>query len=210
MKTQMEELWKKYTQDKNEDHYFLMTLDMENFKTVIYYIPSYDDLCNEEIEQETKELISTTHIYKHDIRTLNRVLKNLDLNPEYTYVNPLYETLYLELLAYKFDKTLSREIICKICAFCENLSKNQKEDVFQSLSPTEKIALVGIYKTIGLEGDISISKLIKEISASRPVFNSVLAKIKNSGAAMVESRGVKGTYIKFLDKTLIYNLSTQI
>ena len=55
-----------------------------------------------------------------------------------------------------------------------------------------------IYVTDG-EGIVSISKLVEGGDYSRPVFKSVLNKMKDAEIAELTNMGVKGTHIKIID-----------
>ena len=68
-----------------------------------------------------------------------------------------------------------------------------------SLTDTEKLALESIIEQIPAdEGFISIVKLIQKSSVSRPVYTNLLQKMEKEGVAIVESRGAKGTFIRWL------------
>ena len=57
-------------------------------------------------------------------------------------------------------------------------------------------AYYSIIHEIGEEGNVTISKLVDEYRISRPVYNNLLAKLKENDVAEVVSMGAKGTYIK--------------
>jgi hypothetical protein len=82
-----------------------------------------------------------------------------------------------------------------------NLSHNS---FIESLTNGEKDALKAITKQLGnqIEGNISISQLTQSSGISRPVFNNLLSKMKNSYIAEIDNQGVKGTYIKILDNSI--------
>ena len=67
-----------------------------------------------------------------------------------------------------------------------------------NLTDNEYSALYHIRKEIGVEGNISVVKMIQKTNHSRPVFTSLLAKLEKYSVAEVKNQGVKGTYIKFL------------
>jgi hypothetical protein len=83
-----------------------------------------------------------------------------------------------------------------------NISHN---DFLESLTNGEKDALKVIVKQLGgdIEGNISISQLVQISSISRPVFNNLLQKMKNSYVAEIDNQGVKGTYIKIIDGNIL-------
>lgn len=53
------------------------------------------------------------------------------------------------------------------------------------------------------EGNIIISKLVDNCNLSRPVFKNVLQKMKDFNIAEVINMGMKGTYVKLLDLSLL-------
>ena len=94
----------------------------------------------------------------------------------------------------------SAEIVEEILRekFCgSELSDGQIEQFSDDLTPSEFTVLVRIAKDIGREGNISIVKCIQNIGYSRPVYDSLLAKLGKYGIAEVRSQGAKGTHIKF-------------
>lgn len=77
------------------------------------------------------------------------------------------------------------------------------KDFYNKLTNKEIKAINSIIKTIQNEGDVSLSVLIAETGISRPVYISLLNKIKEYNMGDVVSRGVKGTHIKFTNPNLI-------
>ena len=74
-------------------------------------------------------------------------------------------------------------------------------DFYESITDKENLALVGIRDEIGNEGYVSVVKMIQKTNISRPVFTSLLGKLQTYKVAVVENKGVKGTYIKFQEET---------
>lgn len=107
----------------------------------------------------------------------------------------------------------------KINSACKDLIKNgimeimivaltdmaQDKDFFEVLTDTETQAFNIILENLedGHEGNISISQLTLNSGISRPVFKSVLQKMKDNLIAEIENRGVKGTYIKIIDGLIL-------
>ena len=81
----------------------------------------------------------------------------------------------------------------------------QTEDFKKKLTDLELQALDVILNNLAnkYEGIISISQLVNTSGISRPVFKSVLDKMKTNLIAEWENRGVKGTYIKIIDGNLL-------
>ena len=75
-----------------------------------------------------------------------------------------------------------------------------KDEFLATLTDTEKTALKVImqYLTDG-EGAVSITQLTNENNISRPVFKSVLQKMKDAEIAEINNMGVKGTHINIID-----------
>ena len=73
-----------------------------------------------------------------------------------------------------------------------------KDEFFKALTVNEKTAFSAIRETIGLSGNISITKMIQKTNISRPVWTSLLTKMEKFGVAQVKSQGVKGTYIEIV------------
>ena len=77
------------------------------------------------------------------------------------------------------------------------------KDFYNKLTNKEINAINSIIKYIQNEGDVSLSTLIAETGVSRPVYISLLNKIKEYNMGEVINRGVKGTHIKFINPNLI-------
>lgn len=84
--------------------------------------------------------------------------------------------------------------------------KTSKEEFIKSLTKSELMAYCTITEEIGYEGTIVISKLVKESGISRPVYNNLLAKMKEHRVAEISNMGVKGTYINITQPELKANL----
>lgn len=87
----------------------------------------------------------------------------------------------IEILKYSFMEPEQEEISYK--------------DFLEKLTHAEERAFKAIVQKIGIEGNITISKLVAETSISRPVYNNLLVKLKENNIATVVNMGVKGTYI---------------
>lgn len=82
-----------------------------------------------------------------------------------------------------------------------NGNQTEPEDNFEQFvnktTEKEKDALRDIIERIGEEGQVSLSALIQITKISRPVYTSLLSKLKEFNIAEVVNAGVKGTKIKF-------------
>ena len=88
-----------------------------------------------------------------------------------------------------------------ICAVTNEGSGAQWDNFYESITNKEYLALAGIRDEIGNEGYVSVVKMIQKTGISRPVFTSLLDKLQSHKVAVVENKGVKGTYIKFQETT---------
>lgn len=82
-------------------------------------------------------------------------------------------------------------------------NQNTYEQFKQSLTLAETEGLTYIMQKIQNEGIISINALSKETGISRPVFNNLINKLENSKIIIMQNMGAKGTYIKFINQTLL-------
>jgi GTP-sensing pleiotropic transcriptional regulator CodY len=73
------------------------------------------------------------------------------------------------------------------------------EQFVNKTTEKEKDALRDIIDRIGEEGQLSLSSLIQLTNISRPVYTSLLSKLKEFKIAEVVNAGVKGTKIKFIN-----------
>lgn len=87
-------------------------------------------------------------------------------------------------------------------AYAASFDEITKEDFFNSLTIGEDKAYHFIVNEIGNEGVISISQAILKSGISRPVFTSLLIKMKDQRVANIANQGTKGTYIEILQPEL--------
>lgn len=81
----------------------------------------------------------------------------------------------------------------------------QQQEFLSLLTETERNALDVILDNLedGYQGNISILQLTATSGISRPVFKSLLQKMKTNLIAEIENQGAKGTYIKIIDGTIL-------
>lgn len=96
-------------------------------------------------------------------------------------------------------ETMVTETIVEIMKIA--LTKSISADEFLSmLTPAEQGALKDIMQNLeNGEGIVSVSKLVEGGNYSRPVYKSVLNKMKDAEIADLTNMGVKGTHIKIID-----------
>lgn len=87
----------------------------------------------------------------------------------------------------------------------KNFLENQLLDF---LTKTEIKALDYILKEFNHqeEGDIKVNQVTEKCSISTSVFRTLFYKLKENKIAEIDSRGVKGTHIKFYNYEIIYDI----
>lgn len=73
----------------------------------------------------------------------------------------------------------------------------------KQLTDAEKLALEGIRETIGDEGTFSQAKVASAIGVSRLTMTNLVQKMKTHEIAEVNFLGPKGTYVRFIDDTVL-------
>ena len=95
-----------------------------------------------------------------------------------------------------------RIALMKVCRHCWNESSNAVRFIKQ-ITDAEKLALNGIVKAIGDEGIISQSKVASSVGVPRLTMSNLIMKMKFCEVAEITYMSNKGTYIKFIDDTLL-------
>lgn len=114
-----------------------------------------------------------------------------------TWVNPMYKDLLIRGQTEK-PEVIANEILMRSCKL-KSAAAPSREEFELKLTLLEETALETIFQKIGMEGNISVVKMIQETTISRPIWTSLLGKMKEFNFAEVENQGVKGTHIKFLN-----------
>lgn len=116
---------------------------------------------------------------KQDLNKMSSMADGAEVHPEQ---EELVKECIIEIMKIAATKTISRDEFLAI------------------LTDIEKTALKVImqYLTDG-EGAVSITQLTNENNMSRPVFKSVLQKMKDAEIAEINNMGVKGTHINIID-----------
>lgn len=115
----------------------------------------------------------------NDLQEMKKRAETLEVHPE---LEELVISVIVEIMKIALTRTI-----------------NEKE-FLDMLTSTEKTALKIIMNYIDKgEGIISISQLTNQYNISRPVFKSVLQKLKDMEIAEINNMGVKGTQIKIID-----------
>lgn len=195
-------------------------------KLKVIYNPSIEDIClSNYFFYKTFEIKDgTINIILEDVRNFNKELK--EFNYEYIkllftnecWINQLYQNEWNEYyLKFKdsLDKMNNTELIdnATISIVKRHLSYDREleirlEDFLNKLTHAEEYCLKLIIKKIGKEGTFSVTKLLKEDpTISRAVYINLLNKLKENNIALVEGKGVKGTYVNFIHSGLRLKIS---
>lgn len=186
---------------------FAYTKDKEfHYEAVI--IPKFDNVClNKPLILEIND-----GILIRDIRLIQDVGCDVIFS-EHRIISARYSHIFDNLL-YKSKEKIKKDLasngtatefsvfIIKILrlAWC-NASAAIR--FCKQLTEAEKTALVGIVNAIGEEGYFSQEKVAQATGISRLSMTRLVEKIKQSGVAEVEYHGVKGTWMRFIDDTVM-------
>ena len=173
-------------------------------------VPTFEQVCT------TLQSIHTTlceYITIYDIREMYNIKQHFLFDAEYIIVNPKYEHIFYKVGMANKDKFNAggaigkpadecRIALMKVCRYCWNEGSNAVRFIKQ-ITDAEKLALNGIVKAIGDEGIISQSKVASSVGVSRLTMSNLIMKMKFCEVAEITYMGNKGTYIKFIDDTLL-------
>ena len=173
-------------------------------------VPTFEQVCT------SLQSIHTTlckYITIYDIREMYNIKQYFIFDAEYIIVNPKYEHIFYKVCMANKDKFNAggaigkpanecRIALMKICRYCWNEGSNAVRFIKQ-ITDAEKLALNGIVKIIGDEGIISQSKVASSVGVSRLTMSNLIMKMKFCEVAEITYMGNKGTYIKFIDDTLL-------
>lgn len=142
--------------------------------------------------EEIKELLTLKHSEGHldnsEIEEMKKVFQKILNSP--TLVNE------------ESNKKLQKAIIEIIERATDH---NTAIVTFENeLTDTEKKALREIIKTMsGLEGVIPVTQLSEKTGISKPIFASLITKMRGTEVAQIQSMGSKGTYIKIIKEEIL-------
>ena len=173
-------------------------------------VPTFEQVCT------SLQSIHTTlceYITIYDIREMYNIKQHFLFDAEYIIVNPKYEHIFYKVGMANKDKFNAggaigkpadecRIALMKVCRYCWNEGSNAVRFIKQ-ITDAEKLALNGIIKAIGDEGIISQSKVASSVGVSRLTMSNLIMKMKFCEVAEITYMGNKGTYIKFIDDTLL-------
>lgn len=171
------------------------------------YLPSTPELYNSRILRN--DTIDIRYLVDM-IQSKDQRAVELVLSP-YRLINPKYERFLKNAIFNKKEEFFIRETREKIEELKDNIraliesTKKIHDDQYQQvadlLSKTEVRVLNGIIDDFGDsgEGNIIVSQSTTKYMVSTSVFRTLFYKLKQSGVAEIDSRGVNGTHIKFYD-----------
>ena len=173
-------------------------------------VPTFEQVCT------SLQSIHTTlckYITIYDIREMYNIKQHFIFDAEHIIVNPKYEHIFYKVCMTNKDKFNAgsaigkpanecRIALMKICRYCWNEGSNAIRFIKQ-ITDAEKLALNGIVKIIGDEGDISQSRVASSVGVSRLTMSNLIMKMQFCEVATVKYMGNKGTYIKIIDDTLL-------
>ena len=173
-------------------------------------VPIFEQVCT---SLQSIHTILCEYITIYDIREMYNIKQHFIFDAEYIIVNPKYEHIFYKVCMANKDKFNAggaigkpvnecRIALMKICRYCWNEGSNAVRFIKQ-ITDAEKLALNGIVKAIGDEGIISQSKVASSVGVSRLTMSNLVMKMKFCEVAEITYMGNKGTYIKFIDDTLL-------
>lgn len=179
-----------------------------NGSKLILYVPSIEELCLKDVKVEDSIqapflLIDFRYFLYHNKDYLYIYFNNPEINPIYQEIFDNYFVRYKEKIL-KQDNYIIRDIVMRIFKLSFSyedifVDYMTKQEFFSRLTKQEQSAFQSIVDSIGDEGEVIISKMVDKYKISRPVYNNLLAKIKECKIATIESKGIKGTHIKIIN-----------
>ena len=116
---------------------------------------------------------------EQDLQRMTNMADGAEVHPEQ---EELVKSCIVEIIKIALTKTINRD------------------EFLSALTDTEKSALKVIMQhLVDGEGAVSITQLTNENNISRPVFKSVLQKMKDMEIAEINNMGVKGTHVNIID-----------
>ncbi len=103
--------------------------------------------------------------------------------------------MWLSGTIFAFEKDFERK---------KNDNREIVRSAFGTLSYSEFEAIIGVFSELkGNEGILIMKKISEKISVTRPVIVNALKKMESAGIVESRSLGVKGTYVKVLNKAFL-------
>lgn len=183
--------------------------DLEVLQSLIspyqYYNIKYEEIVKYDIFTNKMDLLGFNAI-KKIIETQSNLNKTFNCFIDYIFSH----TAGLSDKEDRYSAEERKQLFIDFIANIINLASEEKtkeETFLQDLTMLENKALLSIIKELK-DGEyyLSISNLVALYHISRPVYTTLLAKLKEFKIAIVENKGAKGTYINFFNKQYLTNL----
>lgn len=178
-------------------------------------IPTFADvcLCNPLIEDKIDDIDIIDIRFAYHATRDGRPEMIEGLYTDYIIVAPRYEHLFYNLF-YGRRETIREGIECGVPAeelkvalmktlrTAWNDTSNAVRFIKQ-LTDAEKLALEGIREAVGDEGTFSQAKVASAVGVSRLTMTNLVQKMKTHEIAEINFLGPKGTYVRFIDDTVL-------
>lgn len=183
--------WKELPQFYNRNE--ILGLVFYKNKITLLYIPSFRKLCLAKYSIESEYLKKYDDLAICDFRDFG-ILN--DYKEFLHIINPQYKAIMETFYADKDDKIVDIFKESYRIYFTNQEPYLTKDEFYLKLTHAEQKAFESVRE--GLKGGkktVNISKLMKESKVSRPVYNSLIVKLKEYKIAHVTNKGAGGTEI---------------
>jgi hypothetical protein len=138
----------------------------------------------------------TMPFYKDYLLDIKHGDKTIDANELETNILKIVDSTNYDKIKDEQGQIILQDILYEVMQ--EALKKDaDKEEFLNKLTDKESKALKSLLVFLpDGEGTVSLTKLIEVAEVSRPVFISLISKMKEFGIAEIKNQGVKGTYFK--------------
>lgn len=166
------------------------------------------------------------NIYDSNPQCTSPEISNCIYDDRYTSIVPIFHSYEkigaILLIRYNKPFTDEDQIICEhaFAIISLELARREIEEIkansleiasaniaFKSLSYSEIMVCREVFSQIkNKEGIIIANDIATDLFITRSIINNALKKLESAGIIVVKSLGVKGTYIKILNKNILINL----
>lgn len=190
-----------YNNIENQNIYILQSL----ISPYQYYNIKYEEIIKYDIFTNKIDLLGLDAIKKL-IETQNSFTTTFNCFIDYIFSHLAGMAEQKERYSAEERKQLFIDFIANIINLASE-EKTKEETFLQDLTTLESQALKSIIQELENENYyLSISSLVANHHISRPVYTTLLTKLKEFKIAIVENKGAKGTYINFFNKQYLTNL----
>lgn len=218
LNNELEKIYQEQIELNGEDRIAFVFKDEKMNNYIIGYIPKEEELYNTNnlFDNYKKNNIIDLRILLNLIQEQNEIIINFILTPNKiinkkydNYFNKSFFTLVKECLLTNENQEQSKKIKNIIEELIKNnINSSQEQEIVETLTKTELKSLEFIinYFSNKPEGDIKVNQITNQCGISTVVFRTLFYKLKEYKIAEIDSRGVKGTHIKFKDINKIKSL----